>query len=254
MNHDTQPSLSFRLEGEVSVFVAVTQTTDGTLRFTVEVDGSGGQTADINGLFFDLPDESLVDGLMADGAEITKTVFDYDNVDNLGGGVNIKGDLVNDTDLFDAGVRFGTSGMAKDDIQFTEFTLSQEGGPLTLADIAGMDFGVRLTSVGDIDGSRDGSLKLGGTAPELEPERPGPGENEGPGPGSTGGDGLSDEFDFDTGDDPVELPMDGPEGLGDIVPLEATVTADGALLLPPDEFGPLPDDGLIQSTDDFVFL
>ena len=156
---DTSRSMTFTIEGDVSVRITVTEDGAGGLVFDLAVIDDTGLTADLNGLFFDFGDASLVDGLLADGAEITNTAFEYDGVDNLGGGVNIKGDLVNDTDRYDAGVRLGTSGMAKDDIQTTSFTLTHETEALTLEDVANMDFAVRLTSVGEIDGDRDGSLK-----------------------------------------------------------------------------------------------
>ena len=51
---------------------------------------------DLNGLFFDLFDPSMLDGLSVEGTEITAEKYDEGDVDNLGGGVNVKGELTQD--------------------------------------------------------------------------------------------------------------------------------------------------------------
>ncbi|MBJ3761893.1 hypothetical protein ILP92_03915 [Maribius pontilimi] len=236
--------MEFVLAGDVNVKVTVTETADGCLEFTVEV-MEGEMTADLNGLFFDFGDPDLVGSLTADGADITNSQFEYDAVDNLGGGVNIKGELVNDTDLFDIGVRFGTSGMAKDDIQMTSFTLSHPDYDLSLADIENMDFGVRMTSVGEIDGSRDGSLKIGGTAPEAtvldgvdDPDGT-PVDNDIP-------------IDEPVVDEPIaDLPIDG---MPPDEPIDAQPTAEDALLsdTPPEQIDPVDgptEEPVLDGTD-----
>lgn len=85
---------------------------------------------------------------------------------------NVNGEVVKDLGKFDIGVQFGTAGIGEDDIRSTSFTLSSDAGPLTLDDLALQDFAVRLTSVGEEGGDRDGSLKLGGTAPEAPEVQP----------------------------------------------------------------------------------
>ncbi|MCR5874107.1 cadherin-like domain-containing protein [Phenylobacterium sp. J426] len=59
---------------------------------------------------------------------------------------------------YDVGLEFGSAGIGKDDIGSAAFTLKLPG--LTLADLAGQDFGVRMTSVGVLGGDRGGSVKL----------------------------------------------------------------------------------------------
>lgn len=63
---------------------------------------------------------------------------------------------------FDVGVEFGGPGIGnnKGDIQTTSFVLSNTAGDLTLDDIARVEFGARITSVGPLGGSREGSAKL----------------------------------------------------------------------------------------------
>jgi len=64
-------------------------------------------------------------------------------------------------------VQFGTSGIAEDDFRETCFVISHDSVGLSLDMLLSMDFAVRLTSVGTEGGSRDDSLKIGGTAPET---------------------------------------------------------------------------------------
>ncbi|SEN64530.1 hypothetical protein SAMN04488011_105135 [Palleronia pelagia] len=240
---DTSRSMTFTIEGEVPVQITIHEDGTGGLVFTLLVDESGGTIGDLNGLFFDFGDPALVDGLLADGAEVTNTDFEYDGVDNLGGGVNIKGDLVNDTDLFDAGVRLGTSGMAKDDLQTATFTLTHETEDLTLEDVALMDFAVRLTSTGEIDGSRDGSLKLGGTSPEAPADDSGVGD----GGGDYGGDDTLP-------DDPDTFP-DFPDDGGDLGAGDEFLYDDGGVLDAGDPLLDGPgDDGLLQPPSDDPLL
>lgn len=154
---------SFVIEGDVNVQVTLTELEDGNMQVDLEVLGDG-QIGDLRGLFFSMNDESLVDGLSVAGDDVTDYKFDEDKVDNLGGGVNVRGEVVNTVGKFDGGVEFGTSGMSNDDIQSTSFVLSHSDQPLTLQDFEGQPFAVRLTSVGEEGGDREDSLKLLGYA------------------------------------------------------------------------------------------
>jgi Bacterial Ig domain len=116
----------------------------GTLMFTVNVLGAGGGLpGDLRGLFFDLNDDSKLAGLAATGSSKI-TGFDTHDVIDLGNGVNMQGAA----SPFDVGIKFGTPGKAKDDIQSVSFTLSNSAGNLTLDDIAHAEFGARTTSTG----------------------------------------------------------------------------------------------------------
>ena len=176
---------SFIISGDVNVQVTIAENPDGTLTFTVAVLDTNGTIGDLNAIFFDLADDSrtsslsIVDGSAGytnlDGStgDTVENVFDEDSVRKVDNYTNMNGEVIKDAGLFDAGIQFGSQGIATDDVQVATFTLAASDGPLTLADFSLQDFGVRLTSVGDIDGSRDGSLKLGGTSPEF-PEDPPP--------------------------------------------------------------------------------
>ncbi|PWE18516.1 hypothetical protein DDZ18_02610 [Marinicauda salina] len=160
-------STTFILEAEVDTQVRVTEQPDGSLLFEIEVLTDDGSIGDLRGLFFDF-DDSLLGGLSITGPDITDYRIAEDDVVDLGHGANVRGEVANTYGRYDAGVEFGTQGIAQDDIQSTSFTLSHDGVDLTL-DMLG-DVAVRLTSVGEIDGDREGSLKTGDIdyAPEID--------------------------------------------------------------------------------------
>lgn len=141
---------------------------NGALVFTLDVDESTGTVADLRGLFFDLntDNQAFLDTLRVTGGDVTDSMFKRDSVVDLGQGANVNGEVVNQCGKFDAGVEIGSSGLkgGKDDIQWTQFTLSSTSGPLSLDLIRNVDTALRATSVGDADGSRNGSLKLVGDA------------------------------------------------------------------------------------------
>ena len=161
-------TLTFTIEGYVDVLVNVTETDEG-LEFAVTVDESEGKTADLRGLFWDVADESVLAGLLVNEMaypDISESRFEANSVIDFGHGANMKG-KVHKGAYFDAGVEIGTAGANPDDIQTTTFFV--EG--LTLDDIGGQRFGVRLTSVGEAQSGRGKSLKLvdmAGYAPEAD--------------------------------------------------------------------------------------
>ena len=156
-------SITFTIPGsltspDVQVYV---EELNGKLVFTASVIESGGKTADLRGLFFNLNDDSKLAGLTHSGSGGKVTDFDTVNVIDLGQGANMQG--VHDP--YDVGLEFGREGIGKDDIKTATFTLSNTANNLTLDDIAQVDFGARLTSVGNIGGLRDDGSKLTATAP-----------------------------------------------------------------------------------------
>lgn len=170
-------NLEFYLTGDVAVKVVVTET-DGALRFDLAVVQPGeagytGQIGELNGLFFDMAGNvDLYTGMTVSTDTGTLDMdVDEGDVSNLGGGVNVKGEVVKTYGEFDVGVLTDPTGLGNGDLQAISFTLTADQA-LTLEDVALMDFAVRLTSVGDPDGDRSGSSKIGGTAPEAPPEEP----------------------------------------------------------------------------------
>lgn len=206
-------TLSFDLIDErtgLNVNVTVTDEGDGTLTFDLEVHSESGSIGDLNGLFFDLANDNLVGALKVEGDDVTGQSLATDSVTKVDGYNNINGEIKNEYGSFDAGIQFGTQGIAEDDIRFTTFTLSYEndGHSLTLDDILGQDFAVRLTSVGEENGDRNDSLKIGGTAEgeviEETPSDDTSGTDDGAPTGETGGtdDGTP------TGDQSVNVATD----------------------------------------------
>lgn len=134
--------------------ITAVETADGKLQFTVDVISTTKLTGDLRGLFFDFNRDPLLSGLKVSGSNIT--AFDTIDVTNLGNGVTMQ----NAGAPYDVGVAFGSANLGKDDIKHQTFTLYSLSYALTLDDIAGVEFGVRLTSVGSPTGSRTGSSKL----------------------------------------------------------------------------------------------
>ncbi len=162
-------TLTFTLEGDVNVSITITEQEDGTLKFDLAVLDDTGSIGDLNAIFFDIAEGIDPDGLMVTGDDVTGVKIKEDGVTKVDNYTNINGEVVNEYGKFDSGVQFGTSGIGEDDIRETSFTLSHSDMALTIDALLGQDFAARLTSVGAEDGSRDGSLKLGGESP-TEPD------------------------------------------------------------------------------------
>lgn len=154
---------------------------DGKIQFTVKM-ASTTTIGDIRGLFFNISDDSLLSGLKATGDHVTTTAYGAGKISSVGN-ANLNGDGGNH--VFDFGVEIGANGLkgGKDDIQTTTFTLSHASRALNLSMFTQQDFGVRLTSVGTVGGSRELSSKLVGTSP-LPPIQvtPSPSPNPNPSP------------------------------------------------------------------------
>lgn len=153
----------------LEVTLSLTELETGEVQVDVTMpDGGDAVIGDIRGIFFNVADESKLDDMTVAGADVTEEEFDANDVSNLGKGNNINGEIVNNYGKFDAGVGIGNPGAGKDDLQDTSFVLSHPEG-LSLEDFEGQEFALRLTSVGDADGDREGSLKLVGTCEPAPP-------------------------------------------------------------------------------------
>jgi len=196
----------------------------GNLVFTVEVLETSNKSADLRGLFFHI-DESVLPGLAVTNADpiITDTQIAQNSVLNLGQGVNMNGAVKTG---FDVGIRFGTPGIGKDDVNGpVSFTL--EGtSDLTLDDIAHMQFGARTTSSGS---------KLTTIAPAAP-------------------DAVADAYNiFEDGQSGLDDPSTEPEGvLFDV--LANDTDADGDTLTVTDVFGALHGSVQIVDGDDADLL
>lgn len=255
----TATSMTFTIEGDVNVNVTITEV-NGDLQFDVSVLDETGSIGDLNALFFDLADDSLTSGLSISGDDVSGTQFKVDGVTKVDSFTNMNGEVIKDLGKFDGGVQFGTSGMAVDDIRETSFVLSHDSVDLSLQDFGLQDFGIRLTSVGTEDGSREDSLKLGGTAPEV-PEGPAEPTEEAVNDTLTTTEGANfgrgDTFDFlDSGESSILANDFGDCGeayLGTVVSMNGVdVAAEGTTIVAGDNGGMLmilPDGSVNFSAD-----
>ncbi len=148
----------------LSVSINVDSSSDpGNLVITLSVAGDD-MIGDLRGVFFQVSDESLLDGLSVVGTGITSSQFAANSVKNLGQGSNLNGGGT--PCPCDIGIEIGTPGIGKDDFQSVTFTLMHTSEILDGSFLNQQAFGVRVTSVGDPDGKRDGSSKLIGVVPE----------------------------------------------------------------------------------------
>ncbi len=147
-----------------AVFITITENADGTLSFNVS-QAAGGIIGDLRGLFFDVnavADGALASSLSISAASAVSTLTTgNDSITNLGNGSNMNGLTSSNGDGgFDGGINIGSAGIGSDDIRSFSFTMGSSTRGLTLDDFANVDFGVRLTSVGTLGGTRSDSSKL----------------------------------------------------------------------------------------------
>jgi hypothetical protein len=153
--------ISFTIPGTPGVQVTATEN-GGSIDFTVDVLDSSTLTGDLRGLFFQF-NESKLGSLQVTGGDglITGSQINANAVINLGNGNNMNGAA----SPFDVGIAFGTQGIGHgDDISgAVHFTLT--GDKLTLDDFAHLQFGARVTSIGDPAAQRNDSEKIVAIAP-----------------------------------------------------------------------------------------
>jgi hypothetical protein len=157
--------ISFTIPGKVGVQVTATEN-GGNIDFTVDVLDGSALTGDLRGLFFQFNESKLGTlQIMGGDGPITSTQINANAVIDLGNGDNMKGAA----SPFDVGIAFGSQGIGKgDDINGpVHFTLTDTAGPLTLDDFAHLQFGARVTSIGDpaAPNQRNDSEKIVAVAP-----------------------------------------------------------------------------------------
>jgi hypothetical protein len=149
----------------LTVAIQIDDETDpGNLQITLSVVGEG-DIGDLRGFFAHVSDESLLPGLSVTGDLVRGSFFDANDVINVGRGSNLNGG--GSPCPCDLGIEIGNPGIGRgDDFQSVMLTLSHVSEDLTVALFRDQPFGIRVTSVGSIDGSREGSSKLIGVVPE----------------------------------------------------------------------------------------
>jgi hypothetical protein len=152
----------FNFTGDTAQAKVTLTEIDQAIQFEIDVIPSP-NIGDLRGVFFNIADDSLISGLSVTGNNLGNTQFSAGSVINLGGGATLSGYA---NGKFDAGIEIGKAGIGKgDDFQSAAFTLSHTSAVLTLSQFANQFFGVRITSVGELGSSRDGSSKLAGVVP-----------------------------------------------------------------------------------------
>lgn len=156
--------ISFTIPGVPGVQITAVEN-GGNIDFTVDVIDSSSLTGDLRGLFFQFNEAKLStlqisnpDGL------ITDTQIKANKVIDLGNGANLNGAA----SPFDVGIEFGTPGIGSkgNDISFpVHFTLSDAAHNLTLDDLAHLQFGARVNSIGIPGDDRSDSEKIVALAP-----------------------------------------------------------------------------------------
>lgn len=104
--------------------VTIAEQSDGSLLFDLDVLDDTGVIGDLNGLFFDLADDSITDSLSVTGADLTGENIKANSVSKVDAYNNVNGEVVKEDGKFDIGVQFGTAGIGTDDIRSTSFSLS----------------------------------------------------------------------------------------------------------------------------------
>jgi len=142
-----QRSLEFSIpgaRGKSGLHIKVSELQDGRLHFELSVMEGATPRPDIQALFFNVQDSILLESLIAEGEKVT-AIDTGDQID-VGYGQNVRGQQ----SLFDVGIGLSPRGKDGLNTQATEFTLAtSEPTPLTLDDIGGMDFGVRINAIGN---------------------------------------------------------------------------------------------------------
>lgn len=154
---------------DASVLVTIFDDVNGGVTVWAEVsEAPSNITGDLRGLFFSInPFTSALTFQSQSGGPLTEIVVDEDSVLTLSGGNNINPNPSSSAG-FDFAIAIGNPGIGQgDDFQSTSFRI--------LGDISASDFkevGVRLTSVGPMDGSRTGGSKLFSDAPLSDDPEP----------------------------------------------------------------------------------
>ena len=125
----------FTMGDPAEIEISVTQDLQGQLFFSMNQSDFEGEPADIDGLFFDLADNSPLGSLNffpnenAPGQTVTDIQEEEDSVNTLPNGAGVEGN-------YDVGLQFGLEpDSSAGTVQTTAFTLWSDDGPVTFDDI-----------------------------------------------------------------------------------------------------------------------
>lgn len=140
----------------------------GNLVITLSVD-PGVNIADLRAFYAHVADESLIPGLSVSGVDVMSSLFDVNNVAEVGIGTGVS--IVGSPCLCDFGVEIGSASVGGDDFQSVTFVLSHITEDLTIDLFADQGFAVRTNGTAPpSDGRRQGGpAKLSGLVVIPEP-------------------------------------------------------------------------------------
>ncbi len=202
MSESDASSASFTLTSFVGVSasaeVTLNQTSEG-IEVTVvsQNDGPGNSNQQgLRGVFFNLENNSLLEGLSISGEGVSGETFGAGSVNNVTGGASIA------PRAFDAGIAVSGG-------ESVTFVITHESETLTLDMFAGEDFGVRTQS-GKLAGSVPSDVGSGDDddADDLDGDLVGDGDGDDDMAGDDGGDDVSDDA-SDTSDMDVIIGTSG---------------------------------------------
>ena len=157
----TQNFVTFTLGCDPQVDVRITETDTGTLFVAITPTDPSKPVTDLDGLFFNLSDESTLGALNFFPESNTGSIFSpvtgvqaaTDSVDTLSNGAQV-------ADTYDIAIQFGTTDNSTlDVVEAANFTLFSDNGPMTLADLDLDSF----AAVVDSDGGNGQVLTSGDT-------------------------------------------------------------------------------------------
>lgn len=155
--------IDFSLSNENVTADFLIEDTNSGVKFSVGTSPN----SDLRGIFFDIANDSLINSLTFNGAQVTTSAKSTSgNITKVGPNNN---NLNGTGKTFEAAVEIGKQGAGQGDFfPNTEFTVSSSSGNLSVIDFLNQDIGVRIQSIG---GSGGASAKLVGTSPsEPVPE------------------------------------------------------------------------------------
>ena len=158
-------SVSVTLGCDPQAIVTISETDTGTL-FIIVASADPTMPVDLDGVFFNLSDDSTLDSLNFFPEANTGSIFSpvtgvqaaVDGVDTLANGAQV-------ADQYDVGIQFGTeTSSTQGEVTQANFTLFSDNGPLSISDLDISSF----ATVVDSDGG-NGQVLTSGDAPDADP-------------------------------------------------------------------------------------
>ncbi|MCI5096032.1 MAG: hypothetical protein MRY77_06940 [Rhodobacteraceae bacterium] len=141
-------SVTLTLGCEPHILVTITETPEGNLFISLVPEAPSDEPYDLDGVFFNFTDDTMMDSVNFFPDEngggiyspVTDIQTDADNVDSLSNGAQL-------ADTYDAGVQFGTvADSTEGTVNFANFTLWSDAGPLSIEDLDLSSFAVVVDS------------------------------------------------------------------------------------------------------------